>query len=75
MHEKADRKDSNVPPLEPHRKRRQTRLRSWLRVEMAILLAALVAVAFNADRLAAEFRTMTGLGPDQALQRDAAEEH
>lgn len=74
MHEKADRKGSNVPPLEPHRMQRQTRLRNWLRVEMAILVAALVAVAFNADRFAAEFRTMTGVGPDQALQRDAAED-
>lgn len=73
MHEKADRKGSDATTPKPHPERRQRRLRNWLRVEMVILLAALVALAFNADRLAAEFRTITGIGPDQALLRDAAE--
>ena len=75
MHKKADRKGSDAATPEPHAERRQSRLWNWLRVEMVILLAALVALAFNADRLAAEFRTMTGIGSDKVLHRDTAEEH
>ena len=63
---KADREDSKAVPLKPCPcpGRQQGRPGNWLRVEMAILLAALIAVVVNADRLADEFRTMTGLEPD-----------